>query len=105
MNKLTQRCAIPIAAIALLAGAHKAANAVVGATTPFTSLEAEAGTLGGGATVVGQQLAPDQYSNPTLEASGHSYGQLNQTGQYVQWTNNTGHSINAINLRCSVRRQ
>jgi len=102
MKKLIQRCAISIAAIALLTGTHKAANAVVGATVPWTSLEAEAGTLGAGATVVGQQLAPDRYSNPTLEASGHSYVQLNQTGQYVQWTNNTGHSINAINIRACV---
>ena len=100
MNKLTQTSTLLFATIAILGGVHRA-NAV-GATVPWTSLEAEAGTLGGGASVVGQQLSPDRYSNPTLEASGHSYVQLTGTGQYVQWTNNTGHSVNAINVRACV---
>jgi hypothetical protein len=49
------------------------AGAVVGATTPFTSLEAENGTLGGGASVVYLTNPPTtQFSSPVLEASGHA---------------------------------
>jgi len=77
--------------------------AAVGATTPFVSYEAEAGTLGGGATVVALTAPPTtQYASPVLEASGHAYVQLTGTGQYVQWTNNTGQNITAINLRSSI---
>ncbi len=43
-----------------------------------------------------------QYSSPQLEASGHAYVQLTATGQYVEWTNNTGQSITAINLRSCI---
>ncbi len=75
----------------------------VGASTPFTSLEAEAGTLGGGATIVAVTTPPvSQYSSPELEASGHAYVLLNNDGQYVQWTNNTGQDITAINLRSTI---
>ena len=75
----------------------------IGATTPFTSYEAEAGTVGGGATVVSLTSAPTtQYSSPTLEASGHAYVQLNRPGQFVQWTNNTGQPITFINVRASI---
>jgi len=75
----------------------------VGATTPFISYEAEAGTVGGGASVVSLTSPPtDQYSSPTLEASGHAYVRLNATGQSVQWTNNTGKSINFINVRACI---
>ncbi|MGD0940211.1 MAG: carbohydrate-binding protein [Terracidiphilus sp.] len=75
----------------------------VGATTPFTSYEAEAGTVGGGATVVSLTSAPTtEYSSPTLEASGHAYVQLTGPGQFVQWTNNTGQPITFINVRASI---
>ncbi|WP_174240713.1 carbohydrate-binding protein [Granulicella sp. S156] len=75
----------------------------VGAVTPFTSYEAEGGTVGGGATVVSLTSPPTtQYSSPTLEASGHAYVQLAGTGQYVQWTNNTGQPITFINVRESI---
>jgi len=88
---------------AVLACGGSAASAAVGATTPFTSYEAEAGTTGGGATVVSLTSPPaDQYSSPTLEASGHAYVQLNATGQSVQWTNNTGTNITAINVRACI---
>jgi hypothetical protein len=80
-----------------------ATAAAVGATTPFTSYEAEAGTLGGGATVVSLTTPKtDQYSSPALEASGHAYVQLVGTGQSVQWTNNTGQPITFINVRESI---
>ena len=80
-----------------------AAPTAVGATTPFTSYEAEAGALGGGASVVSLTAAPTtQYSNASLEASGHAYVHLSGTGQSVQWTNNTGQPISFINLRYSM---
>lgn len=75
----------------------------VGARVPFTSYEAEAGLFGGGATISYLTNPPtDQYSSPELEASGHAYARLNATGQYVQWTNTTGKSITAINLRSCI---
>ncbi len=91
----------------LLAGlflcAANTAHAVVGAVVPFTSLEAEDGYLGGGATVVSLTSAPtSEYSSPEVEASGHAYVQLTNTGQYVEWTNNTGGNITAINLRSCI---
>lgn len=74
-----------------------------GATTPFTSYEGEAGTLGGGATTVSLTAAPTtQYSSPALEASGHGYAHLSATNQSVQWTNNTGQPISYVNLRASI---
>lgn len=80
-----------------------AAAATTGATTPFTSYEAEAGSLGGGASVVSLTSAPTtQYSSAALEASGHAYVHLSGTGQSVQWTNNTGRPISFVNLRYSM---
>jgi hypothetical protein len=75
----------------------------VGAVTPFTSYEAEAGTLGGGATIVSLTAPPTTaYSSPELEASGHAYVALNAMGQSVLWTNNTSQSVTAINLRSCI---
>ena len=79
------------------------AYAMVGATTPFTSYEAEAGTPGGGAAIVAMTAAPtNQYSNPQIEASGRAFVALTNTGQYVEWTNNTSTNITAINLRSCI---
>src|SRR5258707_6010282 len=79
------------------------AYANVGAITPFTSYEAEAGTLGGGASVLSLTSPPTtQYSSPELEASGHGYVRLNANGQYVEWVNNTGQNITAINVRACI---
>ena len=90
-------------AVIFLAGFSDKALATVGANTPFFNYEGEDGTLGGGATVVSVTAAPTtQYSSPELEASGHAYVRLNATGQYVEWTNNTGQSITAINLRSCI---
>jgi hypothetical protein len=75
----------------------------VGASTPFISYEAEVGALGGGASVVSLTATPtNEYSSPPLEASGHAYVQLTSPGQYVQWTNNTGLNITALNLRSCI---
>jgi hypothetical protein len=78
-------------------------SGVVGATTSFVSYEGEAGTLGGGATIVAMTTPPTtQYSAPEIEASGRAYVLLNANGQYVQWTNNTGQPITGINLRSYI---
>ena len=90
-----------IAAVCMSLSSQRAQG--VGATTPFTSYEAESGTLAGGASVFSLTSPPtDQFSSPTLEASGHAYVRLNATGQSVQWTNNTGQNINFINLRACI---
>src|SRR3984957_5387837 len=76
---------------------------VAGATTPFSTYQAPAGTLGGGASTVSLTSArPSEYDSPQGEASGHAYVQLTGTGQSVQWTNNTGQPINFINVRASI---
>jgi hypothetical protein len=74
----------------------------VGATTPFTTVEAESGTIAGGATIVTFSGSPGYIMSPQLEASGRAYVALTGTGQSVTWTNNTGKSITAINVRGSV---
>jgi hypothetical protein len=71
----------------------------VGATTPFTTIEAEAGFLGGGATVRKLQTIPDNaLSSPELEASGRAFVQLTATGQSVSWVNPVD-SANTIDIR------
>ncbi|WUJ67920.1 carbohydrate-binding protein [Kribbella soli] len=92
------------AALVLPAAAHDSrVDAAAGATVPFTSYEAEAGSLGGGAAAVSLTSPPTtQYSSATLEASGHAYAHLAGTGQSVQWTNTTGHAISAITVRLSI---
>ena len=91
------------ALVPLAATQAVAATSTAGATLPFTSLEAEAGTLVGGATAVSLTAAPTtQYSSPAVEASGHAYVQLTGTGQGVQWTNTTGAPISTLNLRESI---
>ncbi len=44
----------------------------------------------------------NEYASPQLEASGHAFVQLTNTGAYVEWTNNTGGNITAINLRSCI---
>ena len=75
----------------------------MGAVTPFVSYEGEAGFLGNGATIYYLTNPPvTQFSSPELEASGHAFAALTTIGQYVQWTNNTGQNITAINLRSCI---
>ncbi|HEY0258101.1 MAG TPA: hypothetical protein VGC39_11705, partial [Candidatus Methylacidiphilales bacterium] len=88
--------------LALAAFSTHEAHAV-GAPLPFTSYEAENGSLGGGATVRSLTAPPTtKFSSPELEASGHSFVELNATNESVTWTNNTGQNITAINLRASI---
>src|SRR5579862_6572751 len=90
---------LPIA-LALLSCGDKAY--AVGAATPFTTIEAETGTVAGGATIVTYVPINNNISSPELEASGHAYVKLTGTGQSVTWTNNSGKSVTAINVRASV---
>lgn len=83
MKSTISRFHLPIAATLLLLFTARYAGAQ-GAVTPFTSYEAEAGTVGGGAKVVSLTSAPTtQYSSPELEASGHAYVQLTGPGPFT----------------------
>lgn len=74
----------------------------VGATTPFTIIEAESGKIGGGATVRTLNPTPaNMASSPEVEASGRSFVELNATGQYVSIINPVD-SCNTINIRQSI---
>jgi Carbohydrate binding module (family 6)/Ricin-type beta-trefoil lectin domain-like/Right handed beta helix region len=91
------------AGAALTVTDSSSAAGAAGATTPFAGYEAEAGTLGGGASTVSLTSPPaTQYSSAALEASGHAYVHLSGTGQSVQWTNNTGQPISFVNVRASI---
>src|SRR3569833_355456 len=80
-----------------------AVHATVGATTPFVSYEAEAGSLAGGASGVALTAPPTyQYASPQLEASGLAFVQLTGLGQSVSWTNNTGQNVSFVNVRYSI---
>jgi hypothetical protein len=75
----------------------------IGAATPFTSYEAENGTLGGGATVVSLTSPPTtEFTSPELEASGRAYVNLGATGQSVTVKNTTGQGVTFINVRFSI---
>ncbi|BDI31591.1 hypothetical protein CCAX7_36420 [Capsulimonas corticalis] len=75
----------------------------IGANTPFITYEAESGALAGSAHVTALTTAPTtMFSSPELEASGHAYVNLANAGDSVTWTNNTGKSITAINVRYSI---
>src|SRR5258705_1848893 len=71
-----------------------------GAVTPFTVLEAEAGTLGGGATIRAFTPGSTVPSAPTmeLEASGMVYVWLTNLNDSVSWTNPVA-GANAVVIR------
>jgi hypothetical protein len=93
-----------VAGCALLAALENEARAAVGAATPFVTLEAEAGTLGGGAII--RSITPGTpvptVATLELEASGHSLVELQNNGDSVSWVNNTGVTANAIVIRASI---
>jgi hypothetical protein len=74
-----------------------------GANTPFRTIEAETGTLGGGATLHGLPpgLRPTTDS-PELEASGRQYVRLDQTGASVSLVNGTCIAANRLVVRASI---
>ena len=102
MNSIHSPACTLLAALMFL-GIGDEAYATVGATTPFTSIEAESGTMSGGSALVSLTSAPTTpYSSPELEASGHAYVQLTAIGQSVTWTNTTGQNLTALNLRSCI---
>jgi hypothetical protein len=88
---------------ALLAPLSHKAHAQVGAKTPFTTLEAEAGRLGGGAAIRSFVLGSPVPAAATLEleASGGELVELNATNQSVSWTNPVA-KANTIVIRSSI---
>ncbi|MFD4545875.1 right-handed parallel beta-helix repeat-containing protein [Streptomyces sp. NPDC058466] len=82
----------------------RATVAAAGATTPFTTVEAEAGTLGGGARVRSIKPgdpAPTAASLET-EASGYGLVELRSAGDSVALTNSSGKSANTLVVRASI---
>ena len=98
------RC-LELIAVGLVLGslAPRAHAQTAGATTPFTTLEAEAGTLGGGATIQSFVIGSPVPSVATLEleASGGALVALGATGQSVSWTNPVANA-NTIVVRSSI---
>ncbi|GIF09330.1 discoidin domain-containing protein [Actinoplanes siamensis] len=68
-----------------------------GANMPYDMYEAEDGTTGGGAAVVGPNRTVGDLAG---EASGRKAVTLNQTGAYVQWT--TRNPTNTVVARFSI---
>ncbi|MFE7567897.1 hypothetical protein ACFU76_13150, partial [Streptomyces sp. NPDC057539] len=84
-------------------GAAKAVSSV-GATTPFVTVEAESGSLGGGAVVRSIKPgdpAPTRASLET-EASGYALVELSGTGDSVKIRNKTGKKANTLVVRASI---
>lgn len=79
------------------AHAGKAKAAGRGATLPYTTVEAESGTPGGGAQVVGPNRKIGDLAG---EASGRKAVTLEETGQYVEFT--TPADTNTLVTRFSV---
>ncbi|MFD3520154.1 glycosyl hydrolase family 28-related protein [Streptomyces sp. NPDC058653] len=87
-----------------LTEAGAAAVAAAGATTPFVTVEAESGTLGGGAAVRSVKPGDPAPTKATLEteASGYSLVELNATGESVTLPNSSGKSANTLVVRASI---
>src|SRR5882757_9832377 len=84
--------------------AAAAAATTAGAATPFVTVEAETGTLAGGATkraIVPSATAPTVASLEG-EASGYSLVELKTAGSSVTLPNNTGKSANTLVIRASI---
>jgi hypothetical protein len=98
-----QRLLWLMAGCALLAPLPVQAQTHVGATTPFTTLEAEAGALGGGATIRSFVIGSPVPTVATLEleASGGAVVELKTTGESVAWTNPVANA-NTIVIRSSI---
>lgn len=96
---MKKNCIASCCLLLLLSGATQAF--AQGANTPFKSIEAESGTLAGGAAIRTMTTLPAQ-PTPELEASGRSFVELNAEGESVSWVNNTGISSNTIVIRSSI---
>jgi Pectate lyase superfamily protein len=102
LGALAAICLIAVeagAALTYTSTYKNAAGQTVGATTPFVTIEGEAGIFGGGAILHKLQTIPQNaLSSPELEASGRSFVELSATGSSVSWVNPVD-SCNTINIR------
>ncbi|WP_110946286.1 glycosyl hydrolase family 28-related protein [Streptomyces avicenniae] len=78
--------------------------AAAGATTPFVTVEAETGTLGGGARVRSLVPGAPRPTAATLEteASGYALAELRATGDSVTIPNSSGANANSLVVRASI---
>ncbi|MEV8394610.1 MULTISPECIES: right-handed parallel beta-helix repeat-containing protein [unclassified Streptomyces] len=78
--------------------------ATAGATTPFVTVEAETGALGGGARVrsISPGAAAPTAASLETEASGYSLIELKATGDSVTLPNSTGKNANTLVVRASI---
>jgi len=74
----------------------------VGANTPFKTIEAESGTLGGGAIIRALGATLPSVHTVELESSGRALVELASTGDSVTWINQTSINANAIVVRASI---
>jgi hypothetical protein len=91
--------------VALTKEARPAAAAVTaGAATPFVTVEAEAGTLGGGARKrsISPGAAVPTVATLELEASGYGLVELKSTGDSLTIANTTGKNANTLVVRASI---
>jgi hypothetical protein len=68
-----------------------------GAALPYVTREAEDGSRGGGATLLGPSMDETRTES---EASGRQYVELDQTGEYVEWT--VQHPADAFVMRFTM---
>ncbi|MFB7498853.1 glycosyl hydrolase family 28-related protein [Streptomyces sp. NPDC056161] len=89
---------------AVKAGTGAKRIAAAGARTPFATVEAESGTLGGGARVRAVRPGDPAPTAATLEteASGYALVELKNTGDAVTLRNNTGKDANTLVVRASI---
>ncbi|MER5790496.1 glycosyl hydrolase family 28-related protein [Streptomyces sp. NPDC001980] len=91
-------------AAATVGARARPAAATAGATTPFVTVEAETGTLGGGAAVRSLKPGATVPSVATLEteASGNALVELKSTGDAVTLKNSSGKAANTLVVRASI---
>ncbi|MFE2044414.1 glycosyl hydrolase family 28-related protein [Streptomyces sp. NPDC059477] len=82
----------------------RAVAAQAGATTPFTTVEAESGTLAGGALVRSIKPGDPAPTKATLEseASGYALAELKATGHAISVKNSSGKSANSLVVRAAI---
>ncbi|MFE9252730.1 glycosyl hydrolase family 28-related protein [Streptomyces sp. NPDC007088] len=86
------------------AGSDTAPASPAGARTPFVTVEAETGRLGGGAALRSLTPGDPAPTKATLEteASGYSLAELDRTGESVTLPNSSGKKANTLVVRASI---
>jgi hypothetical protein len=87
-----------------VAAAGAAPAAAAGATTPFVTVEAESGQLGGGARIrsISPGVPKQTAASLEIEASGYSLVELKNNGDSVAVPNATGKAANTLVVRASI---